>query len=102
MKTISIPGFIQASPADKFQEDESNNIDGIYYRFVGYDYASNIVAKATLTFDVDDDVQSTVARNAITALEGKRTELLATTQQAVNAINEKISKLSALTYEVPS
>ena len=100
MKTISIPGYITASPADKFQEDESNTIDGIYYRFVGYDYARGIVAKATLTFDVEDEVQATVAQNAIAALEEKRTELLATTQAAVNAINDQISKLSALTFEV--
>lgn len=100
MKTITIKGGIVADPVESWCDGSPACIDGLRYRFTEYanETREDFVCHHTLTFDVPDSCDA--ACNAVRLLEKKREELRAKFQMAVNEINDRISKLSALTNEV--
>lgn len=97
MRTITIKGGIVAEPAERWCADSPACIDGFRYRFSEYanETGEDFVCHHTLTFDVPDSYDA--SGNAVRLLEKQREELRAKFHMALNEINNRISKLSALT-----
>jgi hypothetical protein len=100
IKTISINGCIVGDPAESWCKDSPAVVNGIRYRFSEFANPSDkgSVCAYTLTFDLPDSFDAVAF--AVGNLEEQREELRAKFQMAVNEINDRISKLSALTNEV--
>ena len=101
MKTITINGFIHAKAARSWEHDHENCKEGYIFQWWHWDEMQGYknVSPLTLTFEIPDNF--TTAPEEIAALEEARSTLLADTQIKVNAINDQISKLQALTFEAP-
>ncbi|WP_407059235.1 hypothetical protein ACKZDW_02300 (plasmid) [Ralstonia syzygii subsp. celebesensis] len=104
MKTVEIKGWIFAKPATGWEGA------GIKYEFSSFDYEAACargacnewrsyrkVVEHTIRIDVPDDIDPTALM--LKALESERDDLRAAFQMKISEINDKISKLQALTFD---
>ena len=100
MKTITVPVFIHSKRAESWEKASHGE-----WSFAAYPFAASEITcsrtdvlATTVTFDIPDDWSPVPQEIAV--LEAKRATVLADAQMQVNTINDTISKLQALTYEV--
>lgn len=102
MKTITFPIYIYAEPLEYDWDTGPNKQDGIEFRARDWkmgkeNEGSRFLGEQEITVEIPDGLNPTAME--IESLEAQRNELLAETQVKVNHINDRISKLQALTYD---
>ena len=100
MTAITVPVFIQAKHADKWEKANHGEylLEAFSYEAARIgDSKRTDVVEISVTFDIPEGWNPVPQQ--IAALEAKRTELLADTQVKINFINDTISKLQCLTLE---
>jgi len=96
-KTVSFKAFVHPELATGYEQNSTNNVDGMTYHIYGFK-TSESIAEVDVTFTLPDGFDP--ASKALKELEEQREELRAKFQMAVNEINDRIDKLQALTNEV--
>lgn len=98
MKTITFPVYITAKPDELDWEKTTCKVDGMELVARNWRYEKEpLLAEIEVTVQLPADWNP--AAMAIAKLTAERDELLADTQVKVNHINDKISKLQALTFD---
>ena len=100
MAQLTVPVFIHAHRAASWETPNYGEyvlVPSSYEAAALGDTKRTDVVELSLTFDVPADWNPVPTQ--IAALEAKRTELLADTQDKINFINDTISKLQCLTLE---
>lgn len=99
MTTVTIPGFIQAKPANEW-DDSANVIDGHELVFMLHgdmkDYGYVQVCPYTIEFEMPEGWDPRAQQ--IEALRAKKEELQREFSKAVLRIDEQINKLLAIEY----
>jgi len=97
MKTITMKMWVRPAISADYEDRNTNSIDGLTYNMYGFK-TPDAIAECEVTFKLPDGFDP--VSQAVKELEAKRKTLRAQFQMAVNEINDRISKLSALTNEV--
>ena len=96
MKNITLNGFIQCKPADKY--DNCNVIDGMLYEFWAYENMKSsgyaIVTPHTITVDMPDSFNPNV--QFVEALEAQKKKITAEFQNRITEIERQISQFTAI------
>lgn len=96
-KTITIPGFIYATPADKWNMNNANVLDGHELLFIVHEELNAPYVKLCpymLTFDLPEGWDPRAQR--IDSLREEERQLRAAFQIRVTEIHAQINKLQAL------
>ena len=99
MKTITFPVYITVKPMEhEWDADKPCMSGGLEFVARNWLYREErLIQTVQVTVDLPDDLNPVAMR--VAKLEAERAELLAETQVKVNHINDKISKLQALTFD---
>jgi len=99
MKTITFPVYITVKAQEyEWESDKPCMSNGLEFVARNWLYKEErLVQVVQVTVEVPADLNPVAMK--VEKLEAERAELLADTQVKVNHINDKISKLQALTYD---